>query len=58
MSQPLERPITGHGEHQYEVIDDWGNLPSSIEYGNTACKVLTVTQARSLERPRRTLSPE
>jgi hypothetical protein len=35
MSQPLKRPITGHGEHQYEVIHDWGSLPSNIEYGNT-----------------------
>ena len=36
MSQPLlKRPITGQGEHQYEVIHDWGSLPSKIAYGNT-----------------------
>ena len=35
MSQPLKRPITGHGEHQYEVIHDWGSLPSKFAYGNT-----------------------
>jgi hypothetical protein len=35
MSQPLKRPITGQGVYQYEVIHDWGALPSNIEYGNT-----------------------
>ncbi len=28
-------PITGAGEHTYEVIHDWGELPSHIKYGNT-----------------------
>ena len=39
----MKRPITGHGEPQYEVIHDWGNLPSNIG-GNTACKVFTVPE--------------
>jgi hypothetical protein len=28
-------PITGEGEHKYEMIHDWGQLPSNIKYGNT-----------------------
>ena len=28
-------PVTGIGEHQYECIHDWGQLPSNIRYGNT-----------------------
>ncbi len=28
-------PILGHGEHQYEAIHDWGELPRTIKYGNT-----------------------
>ncbi len=31
----LKRPVVGSGEHQYEVIHDWGELPASIQYGNT-----------------------
>jgi hypothetical protein len=27
-------PVIGEGEHQYECIHDWGELPSSIRYGN------------------------
>jgi len=27
--------ILGEGEHQYECIHDWGELPSQIKYGNT-----------------------
>jgi hypothetical protein len=27
-------PIAGSGEHTYEVIHDWGELPSHIRYGN------------------------
>lgn len=29
------RPIVGQGEHTYEVIHDWGELPARIRYGNT-----------------------
>jgi hypothetical protein len=29
------RPMVGTGEHTYEVIHDWGQLPASIRYGNT-----------------------
>jgi hypothetical protein len=29
------RPIVGSGEHVYEVIHDWGELPLEIQYGNT-----------------------
>lgn len=29
------RPVIGEGEHKYEVIHDWGELPSHIKYGNT-----------------------
>src|SRR5882757_7623785 len=28
-------PILGQGEHQYEAIHDWGDLPRTIRYGNT-----------------------
>jgi hypothetical protein len=28
-------PVTGIGDHQYECIHDWGELPSRIRYGNT-----------------------
>ena len=28
-------PILGQGEHQYEAIHDWGELPRTIRYGNT-----------------------
>lgn len=28
-------PILGQGEYQYEAIHDWGELPSTIKYGNT-----------------------
>jgi len=27
--------ILGSGDHQYECIHDWGELPSNIKYGNT-----------------------
>src|ERR1043166_955120 len=30
-----KNPIIGEGEHKYECIHDWGNLPSNIKYGNT-----------------------
>ena len=29
------RPVVGSGEHVYEVIYDWGELPPEIQYGNT-----------------------
>lgn len=28
-------PIVGEGEHTYECIHDWGELPAHIQYGNT-----------------------
>src|SRR6266496_2526392 len=28
-------PIAGSGSHTYEVQHDWGELPASIQYGNT-----------------------
>src|ERR1051325_8582294 len=28
-------PITGSGEHTYEMMHDWGELPGDIKYGNT-----------------------
>ena len=28
-------PVIGSGEHQYEVIHDWGELPAGHAYGNT-----------------------
>lgn len=31
----LRLPVTGSGEHQYEVHHDWGELPARIAYGNT-----------------------
>ena len=30
-----KRPVAGSGDHTYEVWHDWGELPSSIRYGNT-----------------------
>src|SRR5579871_3875889 len=30
-----KNPILGSGEHQYECIHDWGELPANIKYGNT-----------------------
>jgi hypothetical protein len=30
-----KNPIVSAGPYQYEVIHDWGNLPSNIKYGNT-----------------------
>ena len=29
------RPLTGSGEHTYEVFHDWGEKPARIAYGNT-----------------------
>jgi hypothetical protein len=29
------RPVVGAGDHQYEVIHDWGELPAGHVYGNT-----------------------
>lgn len=31
----LKNPILGSGEHTYECIHDWGDLPNDIVYGNT-----------------------
>jgi hypothetical protein len=31
----IKLPVTGTGAHQYEVIHDWGEVPKSIQYGNT-----------------------
>ena len=28
-------PVVGEGDHQYEVIHDWGELPVGHVYGNT-----------------------
>jgi hypothetical protein len=28
-------PVLGQGDHQYEAIHDWGELPRTIKYGNT-----------------------
>lgn len=28
-------PVLGSGEHTYEAIHDWGELPGAIRYGNT-----------------------
>jgi len=28
-------PVTGTGEHTYEMAHDWGQLPATIKYGNT-----------------------
>jgi hypothetical protein len=30
-----KHPVTGKGEHTYEMIHDWGETPSHIRYGNT-----------------------
>lgn len=30
-----KRPVLGTGAHKYEAIHDWGQLPSSIRWGNT-----------------------
>jgi len=30
-----KNPIIGEGDHKYECIHDWGELPSNIKYGNT-----------------------
>jgi hypothetical protein len=30
-----KRPIIGEGQHRFEVIHDWGELPAHIKYGNT-----------------------
>lgn len=32
---PPRYPILGTGEHTYECIHDWGELPAEIRYGNT-----------------------
>ena len=29
------RPVAGSGDHTYEVIHDWGEVPAEIKYGNT-----------------------
>jgi hypothetical protein len=29
------RPVLGEGEHKYEAIHDWGELPPGLKYGNT-----------------------
>lgn len=29
------RPIVGAGEHTYEAIHDWGELPAGLKWGNT-----------------------
>lgn len=29
------RPVLGSGEHTYEAIHDWGQLPSGLRFGNT-----------------------
>jgi len=29
------KPVVGKGDHTYEITHDWGELPPSIEYGNT-----------------------
>jgi hypothetical protein len=31
----LAPPILGEGDHQYECLHDWGQLPPTIAYGNT-----------------------
>src|SRR6202171_4074513 len=30
-----EPPVLGDGEHKYEALHDWGELPRTIRYGNT-----------------------
>lgn len=27
-------PVLGQGEHQYETIHDWGEMPRTVGYGN------------------------
>jgi hypothetical protein len=29
------KPVVGKGDHTYEVTHDWGEVPPSIQYGNT-----------------------
>ena len=31
----FKRPIMGQGEHTYEAIHDWGELPPGLRFGNT-----------------------
>ena len=28
-------PVLGEGDHKYEALHDWGELPRTIRYGNT-----------------------
>ena len=30
-----KRPVLGSGDHSYEAIHDWGELPASLKWGNT-----------------------
>src|ERR1700738_202147 len=30
-----KKPVLGEGDHKYEVTHDWGELPATIQYGNT-----------------------
>ena len=30
-----KNPVLGEGDHKYEAIHDWGELPAGIAYGNT-----------------------
>jgi len=30
-----KRPVIGSGDYVYEVIEDWGELPAGLRYGNT-----------------------
>ncbi|MCU1337922.1 MAG: repeat containing protein [Bryobacterales bacterium] len=30
-----KNPVLGEGDHKYECIHDWGQLPANIKYGNT-----------------------
>ena len=34
-SKSSKNPILGEGDHQYECIHDWGEVPSHIKLGNT-----------------------
>ena len=27
-------PVLGQGEHQFEAIHDWGEMPRTVGYGN------------------------
>ena len=38
-----DNPVQGSGEHTYEIIHDWGELPSRIRYGN--CHGVCVDEA-------------